>query len=92
MKTKILLPILGTLLLLSFIKSFFYPSNSYDVVFITVLTALYTIQQYFCIQKDKDNTVKLTEALNLRLNAQDEQIENIRNNTSRLALSAGMRR
>jgi len=89
LKTQV---VLGILFLLSFIKSFKYSSNLYDVVFIIVLSILYIAQQHFTEKSDKKDLEKLTADINTRLNQQDEALESIRSNTSKMALSVGMRR
>lgn len=89
LKTQV---VLGILFLLSFIKSFMYSSNFYDVVFIIVLSILYISQQHFTEKSDKKDLEKLTADINTRLNQQDEALESIRSNTSKMALSVGMRR
>lgn len=91
MKIKIQL-VLGFLFLATFIKSFKYSSNAFDIVFIILVTGIYLAHEFITEQKTKSDLDILTKELNTRLNLQDEELERIRNNTSKMALSAGIRR
>jgi hypothetical protein len=91
MKLKVQL-VLGFLFLATFAKSFKYSSNSFDVVFIILITIVYLAHEFITEQKTKSDLDILTKDINTRLNLQDEELERIKNNTSKMALSAGIRR
>jgi len=89
LKTQIVLSIL---FLSSFIKSFIYSSNLYDIVFIILVSVLYLSQEYIKEKSSKIDLETLTANIDLRLKLQDEELERIKNNTSKMALTAGIRR
>lgn len=89
LKTQV---VLGILFLSSFIKSFIYSSNSYDVVFIILITTVYLSQEYIKEKSSKIDLETLTAGIELRLKHQDEELERVKNNTSKMALTAGIRR
>lgn len=84
--------VLAILFLASFIKSFKFSSNGYDIVFIILVSILYLAQEYISEEKTKSDLKKLTEHIDTRLNQQDEQIESVKNNTSKMALGMGIKR
>lgn len=84
--------VLALLFLASFVKSFKFSSNGYDIVFIILVSVLYLAQEFISEQKTKDDLKKLTEHIDTRLNQQDEQIESVKNNTSKMALGMGIKR
>lgn len=84
--------VLGLLFLASFIKSFLFTSSIYDSVFIILITIVYLSKDYFTEKSSKIDLEKLTADMNTRLNVQDEELERIRNNTSKMALTSGFRK
>jgi len=84
--------VLGLLFLASFIKSFKFQPSIYDAVFIILITILYLSKDYLTEKSGKADMEKLTAELNTRLNLQDEELERIRNNTSKMALTSGFRK
>lgn len=89
LKTQV---VLGLLFLASFIKSFKFQSNGYDIVFIILVTALYALQEFLTEQKTKKELEKLTIDINTRLNLQDEEIDRAKNSASKAALMTGFKR
>jgi hypothetical protein len=84
--------VLGILFLISFLKSFKYSSNSYDIVFIIMITITYISNRYIKEKNSKDELDKLTSTIDTKLNLQNEEIERIKNNTSKMAVANGLRR
>lgn len=84
--------VLGLLFLASFIKSFLFLPSIYDSVFIILITIVYLSKDYFTEKSSKIDLEKLTADMNTRLNVQDEELERIRNNTSKMALTSGFRK
>jgi len=84
--------VLGLLFLASFIKSFLFSPSIYDSVFIILITIVYLSKDYFTEKSSKIDLEKLTADMNTRLNVQDEELERIRNNTSKMALTSGFRK
>lgn len=84
--------VLGLLFLASFIKSFKYSPTFYDAVFIILVSILYISKDYLLEKSSKQDIEKLTADINTRLNLQDEELERIRNNTSKMAMASGFKR
>lgn len=89
LKTQV---VLGLLFLASFIKSFKFAPTLYDAVFIILITILYISRDILKEKSEKLDFEKLTADITTRLNQQDEKLERIGNNTSKMALSNGIRR
>lgn len=84
--------VLGILFLSSFIKSFKYSSNAYDVVFIILIATLY-LSYDFIIQKNaKADFDKLTADIDLKLKHVDEEMERVKNSASKVAMMTGFKR
>lgn len=88
-KTK---SVLALLFLSCFVKSFIFPSNAFDIVFIILITAIYALQDFLTEQKTIKDIDKLTADINTRLNRQDEAISTVRDTNSKMALMNGIRR
>lgn len=84
--------VLGLLFLASFIKSFKFAPSIYDSVFIILITIVYLSKDYFTEKSSKIDLEKLTADINTRLNVQDEELDRIKNNTSKMALTTGFRK
>lgn len=84
--------VLGLLFLASFVKSFKFQSNGYDIVFIILITTIYLAQEFITEQKTKKELEKLTNGFNERMNLQDEKIDRANNVASKNALALGLKR
>ena len=84
--------VLGLLFLASFIKSFKFESNGYDVAFIILVTLVYLAQEFITEQETKKELVNLTKGIDERLKIQDEKIKRASNTASKNALALGLKR
>lgn len=89
LKTQV---VLGLLFLSSFIKSFKFQSNGYDIVFIILITILYALQEFLTEQRTKKELEKLTMDIDARFKLQDEEIERAKSGASKMALMTGFKR
>lgn len=89
LKTQV---VLGLLFLASFLKSFKFESNGYDIVFIILVTVLYLAHEFITEQETKKELEILTKGFDERLNLQDEKIERASNVASKTAMAVGFKR
>lgn len=91
MKPKIQ-AILAVLFIASFVKSFKYSSNGYDIVFILIVAGLFMAYEFITEQATKNELAKVKQEIDLKFKQQEEQLEVVRNNTSKMALGLGYKR
>jgi hypothetical protein len=89
LKTQV---VLGLLFLSSFLKSFKFESNGYDIVFVILVTIVYLAQEFITEQSTKKELVNLTKGFDERLNLQDEKIDRASNTASKTAMAVGFKR
>jgi hypothetical protein len=91
MKSKIQV-VLAILFISSFIKSFKYQTNGYDIVFIILVAILYLAYEFITEQITKKELSKLKEDVSTKLKQQDEVLDVIKSNTSKMSLGMSYKR
>jgi uncharacterized membrane protein len=91
MKTKAQLTV-AVLFLLSFIKSFKYSSNLYDVVFILVCACIYLVYEFISNKKIQEQVSKLAIDTEERFKGLDKEVRETKNYVSTMSLGQTYRK
>lgn len=78
----------AVLFLLSFIKSFKYSSNGYDIVFILVCACIYLVYEFLSEAKLKQQLDKLTIDNNTRFEEMDKNLTDTKGYVSKMSLGS----
>ena len=81
-----------SLLLISFIKSFKYPSNSYDIVFILVCASIYLVYEFLSNTKLKQQVDKLALDTDERFKSTDKEMKETKGYVSTMSLGSTFNR
>lgn len=91
MKQKIQLS-LAVLFIASFVKSFKFNSNGYDIVFIILLACIFLAYEFITEQATKKQLEDLRNEVLEKNDKQEKELEAIKNHTSKMALTMGYRK
>lgn len=78
----------AALFLLSFIKSFKYSSNAYDVVFITICGCIYLVYEVLSDNKLKADVEKLTSDINTKFKEVEKDSKDTKAYVSTMSLGS----
>ena len=82
----------SVLFLLSFIKSFKYSSNAYDIVFILVCACIYSIYEFLSDSKLKQQVDKLTLDTESKFKVTEKELKETKNYVSTMSLGSTFQR
>lgn len=82
----------ASLLLISFIKSFKYPSNAYDIVFILVCASIYLVYEFLSNTKLKQQVDKLALDTDERFKSTDKEMKETKGYVSTMSLGSTFNR
>ena len=89
---KLAQSIAAVLFLLSFIKSFKFQMNAYDIVFILICACIYLVYEFLTEKKIKDDLQKLTEDTEKRFKEVEKETKDTKNYVSGISMSATYKR
>lgn len=78
--------VVSVLFLLSFIKSFYYSSNMYDIVFIIICCCIYCIYELITEHKLKEQVNKLTTDTDFKFKEVEKEMKDTKNYVSGISL------
>jgi len=91
MKTKAQL-VVAVLFLLSFIKSFKYSSNAYDVVFILICASIYLVYELITEKALKERVDKLASETESKFTEITKEVKEAKNYVSTMSLGSTFNR
>lgn len=91
MKTRAQL-VVAVLFLLSFIKSFKYSSNAYDVVFILVCASIYLVYEFTTESTVRESVIKLASATESKFKEVDKEMKETKNYVSTISIGSAFNR
>lgn len=84
--------IAAALFLLSFIKSFKYSSNSYDIVFILICACIYLVYEFLSDTKLKRQVEKLTIDIDNKFKEVEKEVKDTKGYVSTMSLGSTFQR
>jgi len=84
--------VVAILFLLSFIKSFKYSGNAYDIVFILICAGIYTLYELISENKLKEQVGKLTMDTDNRFKETEKEMKDTKNYVSSISLGQTFRK
>jgi uncharacterized membrane protein len=78
--------------LLSFIKSFKYSSNGYDIVFILICACIYLVYEFLTDHKLKQQVDKLTVEMEDKFKANEKDMKDTKTYVSSISLGSTFKR
>ena len=82
----------AVLFLLSFIKSFKYSSNAYDVVFIILCACIYLVYEVLSEKKLHDEVTKLTVDVDTKFKYVEKDLKDTKNYVSSMSIGSTFKR
>lgn len=82
----------SVLFILSFIKSFKYPSNSYDIVFILVCASIYIAYELITDHKMKSQVSKLITDTESKFKEVEKEVKDTKNYVSSMSIGSAFNR
>lgn len=82
----------AVLFLLSFIKSFKYSSNAYDVIFIILCASIYLVYEFITESSVKASVNKLASETESKLNDLAKEVKETKNYVSTISLGSAFRK
>lgn len=80
--------IAALLILASFVKSFKYSSNGYDIVFLLACTSIYLVYEFLADSQIRKDITKLTEETTKRFEATDKEVKEAKSYVSTMSLGS----